>query len=184
MNNKITIRLAKLKDAQLLLKIHNHSVKNGFFNSKKLVIFKDHIIWLKNKIKFSSSKIYIGQNNKNFFFGNVRFDEVKNNTFEVSIGNLPNFIGKGFGFLILEKSLKKFIKTCSPKKIICVVKKNNVRSSRCFLKNEFLKKKFNPKKHFTINKFNSKKEDYFEHHKDSIKIKKTSINKKPPKLSF
>ena len=161
MSINISIRLAKLKDAKLLLKIHNNSVKGGFFNSKKLVAFKYHIKWLKNILK-SNSKIYIGKNYNKKDFGYVRFDETKNNIFEVSIGNLPNFYGKGFGSLMLEKSLKKFIKNYNPKKIVCVVKKFNIRSAKCFLKNGFVKIKFNPKKHFTVNKIYPKKENYFE----------------------
>ena len=160
-NTKISIRLAKLKDAKLFLKIHNSSVKGGFFNSKNLVVFKDHIKWLKKKLK-SNSKIYIGKNYNKKDFSYVRFDEIKNNIFEVSIGNLPNFYGKGLGSLMLEKSIKKFRKNYNPKKITCAVKKFNIRSSKFFLKNGFVKMKFNPKKHFTVNKINPKKENYFE----------------------
>lgn len=171
-NNKITIRSAKFKDAQLLLKIHNYSVKSGFFNSKNLVRFKDHINWYKNKLKSDSSKIYIGKNCNKKDFGYVRFDEVKKNIFEVSIANLPNFYGKGLGSSMLKKSLKKFIKNFKPKKIVSGVKKINVRSSNCFLISGFIKTKFDPKKHYTINSINPKKEDYFEYSRDLIKLKK------------
>ena len=62
-NIKISIRLAKIKDAKLLLKVHNNSVTEGFFNSKHIIVFKDHIKWFKEKLK-SNSKIYIGNYKK------------------------------------------------------------------------------------------------------------------------
>ena len=161
MRKIISVSLAKIEDAKLLLKIHNASVKGGYFNSNNLIVYKDHIEWFKKKLK-SNSKIYIGKNSIKKKFGYVRFDEVKSNIFEVSLGNLPSFYGKGFGSLILEKSIKKFKKNYKPKKIISVVKKFNVRSAKCFLKNKFVKVKFDKKRHFTINKISPKKEYYFE----------------------
>jgi len=81
--------------------------------------------------------------------------------FEVSLGNLPNFYGKGLGTLMLEKSIKKF-KNNNPKKIISAVKKFNIRSAKCFLKNNFVKVKFDKQKHYTINKIDPNQEFYFE----------------------
>jgi L-amino acid N-acyltransferase YncA len=164
----VSVSLAKIEDAKLLFKIHNASVKGGFFNSKNLIVYKDHIVWIKKKLK-SNSKIYIGkilkkikkEAGRGVSFGYVRFDEVKNNVFEVSLGNLPNFYGKGLGPLMLEKSIKKF-KNNNPKKIIAVVKKFNIRSAKCFLKNNFVKVKFDKKKHYTINKIDLNQEFYFE----------------------
>ena len=34
----VSVSLAKIEDAKLLLKIHNSSIKGGFFNSKNLTI--------------------------------------------------------------------------------------------------------------------------------------------------
>jgi len=161
MREIISANLAKIEDAKLLLKIHNTNVKRGYFNSNNLIIYKDHIEWFKKKLK-SNSKIYIGKNSIKKKFGYVRFDEVKSNIFEVSLGNLPSFHGKGLGSLMLAKSIKKFKKKYKPKKIISAVKKFNVRSAKCFLKNKFVKVKFDKKRHFTINKIDPKKEYYFE----------------------
>tara|TARA_B100000575_G_scaffold281980_1_gene273133 strand:- start:933 stop:1481 length:549 start_codon:yes stop_codon:yes gene_type:complete len=157
----VYVRLAKLKEAKLLYNIYNASIKAGYSNTKKLILYDKHIEWLKNKL-ISNSKIYIGKNSKKKDFGYVRFDETKNNIFEVSIANLPNFYGKGLGSIMLKKSINKFRKAYKPKKIICVIKKFNTRSYKCFYKNGFLKIKYNNKKHFTINKINSQKEYYLE----------------------
>ena len=107
MRKIISVSLAKNEDAKLLFKIHNASVRGGYFNSKNLIVYKDHIEWFKKKLK-SNSKIYIGKNSIKKKFGYVRFDEVKSNIFEVSLGNLTSFYGKGLGSLMLEKSIKRF----------------------------------------------------------------------------
>ena len=93
MRKIVSANLAKIEDAELLLKIHNASVKRGYFNSNNLIVYKDHIEWFKKKLK-SNSKIYIGKNSINKKFGYVRFDEVKSNIFQVSLGNLPSFMEK------------------------------------------------------------------------------------------
>ena len=93
--------------------------------------------WLKQKLKSEKFIIFIGKNK--FFY--VSFDEIIKNVFEVRIGNLPRFYGKGFGSLMLSKSIIKFLKLFKPKKIISIVKKNNIRSSKCFIKNGFKRKK-------------------------------------------
>ena len=92
----------------------------------------------------------------------MSFDEIKKNIFEVRIGNLPNFYNKGLGSLMLSISLKKFFKKYKPKKIISVVKKFNKRSSKCFLKNGFKKKKINYQKYPFLSKFDLKNDEYFE----------------------
>ena len=158
---RISVRLAKLNDAHLLLKIHNNSVKRGYFNSKKLIIFKNHIKWLREKLN-SNSKIYIGREYNKSDFGYVRFDKINKQIYEVSIGNLPNYYGKGLGTTMLEKALKKFIKKNNPKIITSVVKKFNIRSAKCFLKNGFIETQFDRNKHLTVNQINLKRDRYFE----------------------
>ena len=164
----ITIKKANLSDGKLLLRIHNSAVTGGYFKSKKLVKFNEHIVWFKNKLKSKKSQIYIGKKNK-IKFGYVRFYEVKKNIYEISLGNLLTFYEKGLGSIMLEKCLKKFIKKFKPKKIMAAVLKFNVRSQKCFLKNGFIKIDFNPKKHKTINKFKIKKENYYEFNRSSMR---------------
>ena len=61
MSKIISVSLAKIEDAKLLLKIYNASVKGGYVNTKYLIVYNDHIEWFKRKLK-SNSKIYIGKN--------------------------------------------------------------------------------------------------------------------------
>lgn len=154
----------KLNDARFLLRVHNYSVKGGFFTSQSLITLKDHIKWLKLRLKSKKSQIYVGKKNK-IKFGYVRFDKIKNRIYEISIANLPNYYSKGLGTKLLNLSLRKFIKKHNPKKITAVIRKFNVRSQKCFLKNNFKKVAFNKKKHITIIQFNMKQEYYYEHQK-------------------
>ena len=164
MSFEISIRKAKSTDSKFLLKIHNEAVKRKFINSIK-VNKKNFNIWnqwFNNKLKSKKFIIFIGKTRFQNEFGYVSFDEIVKSVFEVRIGNLPKFYGKGLGSLMLSKSLRKFLKLHKPKKIISIVKKNNIRSSKCFLKNGFKKKKINFKKHYILKKINLKKDEYFE----------------------
>jgi len=158
---KTSVRQVNKNDSKLLLNIHNSSVKGAFFNSKNLVKYIDHIKWFNSKLKSENYQIYIGTKN-NIRFGYVRFSKVKKGVFEVSLGSLPKFYSKGLGSIMLEQSIKKFVKKFNPKKITSAVKKFNIRSQKCFLKNGFVKTPFNKNKHKTINKINKNKENYFE----------------------
>ena len=159
---KISIRPCKLQDAKFLLNTHNFAAKNGFFSSRKVVKLLDHDKWLKSKLKNKSSKIYIGYKNRKKF-GYVRFEGIEKNIYQVSICNAPKFYGKGLGNKMLSLGIKKFSKLKKPRKIVCIVKKFNKRSERCFIKNGFIKTAFNKKKHLLVNRINTKKENYYEY---------------------
>ena len=65
-----------------------------------------------------------------------------------------------------SKSSKIYIGYKNKKKfryVRCDKVKNNIRSQRCFLRNNFKLVKFNKKKHVGINKINTKKENYYEY---------------------
>ena len=162
MSLKISIKTCKFRDAKFLLNTYNFAVKNDFFSSRKKVALLDHNKWLKSKLKNKSSKIYIGYKNKKRF-GYVRFESTEKKVYQVSICNAPKFYGMGLGNKMLSLGIKKFTKLKKPKKIVCIVKKNNKRSEKCFLKKGFIKTIFNKKKHSAINKINTKKENYYEY---------------------
>ncbi len=164
MSLEIKIRKARLSDSKFLLKIHNESVKRKFIDSTKVdkKNFNVWDQWFKNKIKSKKFTIFIGKNKFHKEFGYVSFDEIVKHIFEVRIGNLPKFYGRGLGSKMLSQSLKKFLRSHKPKKIISIVKKNNIRSSKCFLKSGFMKKKIDLRKNLIFKKKNLQKSEYFE----------------------
>ena len=162
MKKNISVKICKLKDASFLLEVYNSGIAGGFFKSNKTVKFKDHILWLKKKLNNSPSKIYIGYKDK-IKFGYTRFDKIKKNIFEASIGNHRKYYGKGLGTKMLCLAIEKFTKYDKPKKITSIVKRSNIRSQKCFLKNNFKRIKFDKIKHKTLKKINTKKEYYYEY---------------------
>ena len=61
MRKIISVSLAKIEDAKLLLKIHNASVKGGYFNSKKVALnaIRKHPEMILREKDFSIIKINI-----------------------------------------------------------------------------------------------------------------------------
>ena len=151
-----------LSDTKLLLKIHRESVNKGYLRSiLPNPNFKIWKIWLQHKLLISKSKIFIGKI-KNYKFGFTRFDHIDKKNYEVSIGILSKNYNKGLGTKLLKLSIKKFTKIYKPKKIVCIIIKNNKRSEQCFKKNNFKLIKFNKRKHKTHSMMNLKKDNYFE----------------------
>jgi L-amino acid N-acyltransferase YncA len=162
MKNKIiSIKTCKHNDAKFILSVYNSAIKRKYFSRTRSVKLKDHLKWLDTKLKEKITRIYIGFLNKKRI-GYTRFDQVKRHCYEVSIGISPKYYDKGFGSIMIKKAMKKFINLSKLKKISSVVKKNNFRSHKFFLKNGFKLIKFNKMKHFTINKFDLKQLNYYE----------------------
>ena len=84
---------------------------------------------------------------------------INKKSWEISIANSPDFRSKGYGTLMLKNSIKKF-RLNKKVKLISVVKKNNLRSEKCFLKNSFKKKI--AKSYFLKNKISLYKYNYLE----------------------
>ena len=154
-----------LSDAKLLFKIYKESINKNYLRSKSPIFdFSIWKLWLQNKLLSSQSKIFIGKV-KDEKFGFTRFDHIEKKNYEVSIGILSKHYSKGLGTKLLELSIKKFTATYKPKKIVCLIMKNNKRSERCFEKNNFKLIKFDKRKHKTHNMPNLLMDNYFEYFK-------------------
>ena len=64
--------------------------------------------------------------------GYVKFERVTHNIWEVTLANLPSFIGKGLGSKMLGLAIQRLKKYRKVSKIVAVVKKGNIASQRCF----------------------------------------------------
>ncbi len=134
---KITIQKCTLKDANCILKIFNESVSNGLTETKTKIQLDDHVKWLKKKLFSKKDIIYISKINK-ITVGYLRFDNIYRNKCEISIAFKKKYIGKGFGSILLKRSIKKLTKLKKIKIIKSKVKKKNINSINFFLKNNFL----------------------------------------------
>ena len=88
--------------------------------------------------------------------------EWAHNIWEVTLANLPSFIGKGLGSKMLGLAIQRLRKYRKVSKIVAVVKNGNIASQKCFLKKKIFKKKFNTKIHKTLNQCDAEKNLYFE----------------------
>lgn len=158
---KIKIRKFNISYKLDLLKIFNSGRKTGFFGSKEKVKLKDHNIFLKEKVLTKKTTVYLGFIDNNIKpFGFVRFDKLpKKDWFEMPVAIYPRFYNLGLGTKLINLAIKRFNKA-GKKTIIAVVKKNNHRSLKAFIKNKFKLLKTKKRKYYSINKFNIKKEYY------------------------
>ena len=148
MKNKIKLKLCNSKDVVFLYKLYNFLVKNKYFKTKNTIKYKDHKNWFKEILNTDSSKIYIGYYNSNKF-GYVRFNRIKHKIYKVSIGCKLEYQNKGYGTSLLKFALKKFISKEKPNKIISLIKKNNISSQKCFIKNDFKKSKYKKNNYYS-----------------------------------
>ena len=113
--------------------------KSIFFSKiKKKVTLDVHDKWFKKNLKNKKIKFYIGSliyKNKKKKVGVVRFD-IKSKYALVSINLNPVMRGKSLSYILLSGSIKKFFKF-KKIKLIAEIKKNNLASINCFLKNSF-----------------------------------------------
>jgi RimJ/RimL family protein N-acetyltransferase len=113
--------------------------KSIFFSkNKKKITLESHDKWFEQNLNNTKIKLYIGylvKKNKKKKIGVVRFN-IKSKYALVSINLNPVMRGKGLSYILLAAGIKKFFKF---KKInlIAEIKKNNLASVNCFLKNGF-----------------------------------------------
>jgi hypothetical protein len=113
--------------------------KSIFFSKiKKKVTLDAHDKWFGKNLKNKKIKSYIGSliyKNKKKKVGVVRFD-IKSKYALVSINLNPVMRGKSLSYILLAGSIKKFFKF-KKIKLIAEIKKSNLASINCFLKNSF-----------------------------------------------
>ena len=120
--NRLTIRLANQNDKSFVYDLFNENVVKKKFFSKKKVTFAAHKVWFLNKLK---EKMFYICSHK-YRIGYIRFDHLNKDSLSVSIAIKDRFKKKGYGTIMLKKTLmkKKIIK----KSIYAFVKNNNISS--------------------------------------------------------
>jgi len=126
------------KDSLDIWQWRNNKTSIFFSKNKKKVTLKNHEKWFKKTLTNVRIKSYIGfkfEKNIKKKVGVVRFN-VRGKYALVSINLNPAMRGKGLSYILLKSGIKKFLKY---KKInlIAEIKKNNLVSINCFLKNKF-----------------------------------------------
>tara|TARA_B110000967_G_C18436772_1_gene341242 strand:- start:5 stop:451 length:447 start_codon:yes stop_codon:yes gene_type:complete len=121
--------------------------KTIFFSKNiKKINLEDHSKWFIKNLSNSKIKFYIGSLINKKKVGIVRFD-IKNKYALVSINLNPTMRGKKLSYILLEAALNKFLRS-KKIKLLAEVKKNNLASISCFLKNKFYLLKSNSQYNF------------------------------------
>lgn len=136
-NNLIKLKTFNYKYTKNLLNIFNSARIRNFFYKRNKIKIDEHIKFLRNNFDTHKSKIYLAfLKYSNQPFGFIRYDTIEKNHFEISLAVQPKYYGKGLGTKMMGASLRK-IKKLGQNKITAVVKKNNERSWKSFIKNDF-----------------------------------------------
>ena len=132
------IRKVTKKDSLDIWLWRNDKKSIFFSKNKKKITLNVHNKWFEKNLNNIKIKFYIGylvKNNHKKKVGVVRFN-IKSNYAVVSINLNPTMRGKGLSYILLEAGIKKFLKF-KKIRLIAEIKKNNLASIRCFLRNGF-----------------------------------------------
>jgi RimJ/RimL family protein N-acetyltransferase len=117
----------------------NDKMSIFFSKNRKKITLECHNKWFSKNLTDSKIISYIGilvtKKRERKKVGVVRFN-IKNKYALVSINLNPTLRGKSLSYVLLSAGIKKFLKF-KKLKLIAEIKKNNLASIKCFLKNEF-----------------------------------------------
>lgn len=148
---KIKAKKINDKDSKFLFNLKNESgsLKNSLI--KRKIEWQEHNLWLKKTLKNRKNIFYTySYNKKNVAF--VRFGNIYDSTFEVSIACKQKFQNKGIGKFILNDCEKKLRKNSV---LLAKIVKQNKKSIRLFELSGYQKLN-NNKKYFLFYKIVNK----------------------------
>ena len=134
-DSTMRLRLAQKTDAEFLFELRNDpDVRRSAFNEKPLV-WKEHLIWLENKLSSQNTVILIAEVD-GAPAGQVRFDIERDGAI-VDIALAQQARGRGLGTALLKQGIDHFIRTNFKINFTAYVKKENMASLECFKKAGF-----------------------------------------------
>ncbi len=117
----------------------NDKLSIFYSKNKKKISFERHNKWFKKNLKNNKVKFYIGylvKKNTKEKVGVIRFN-IKTKYALVSLNLNPFMRGKGLSYILLDIAISKFLRF-KKIKLVAEIKKNNLASINCFLKNRFI----------------------------------------------
>jgi len=135
-SDKISVRQAKKTDCKLLWEWWNDSTTRQMMKDNQFVPWESHCNWFEKAIEDNNRMLCVGTIDS-VPFGIVRFLYEGNGIFEVSINLDPQLRGKGYGSILLNKSIAMLKRTYSVTLLYAMLKKINYPSKRTFEKNGF-----------------------------------------------
>jgi len=117
----------------------NDKLSIFYSKNKKKISFERHNKWFKKNLKNNKVKSYIGylvKKNQKKKVGVIRFN-IKTKYALVSLNLNPVMRGKSLSYILLDAAINKFLRF-KKIKLVAEIKKNNLASINCFLKNRFI----------------------------------------------
>ena len=130
----IKLRSVVEKDKIILYNWFNNDNLNFKIKTKKKISIKNHFQWFNDFIKFNRGNIWIIQQNDKDI-GNIRLNRIKEKKYEIDIFIIKEFRRNNIGSASIKEVEKKIDEGTV---IYSLVKKNNIRSKKFFLKNKYL----------------------------------------------
>ncbi len=132
---QINIRAATMDDAQIMFDWRNHPLVRSVSRDTDEIAFEDHEQWLAASMTRNDRTILLGETRAGAPIGVVRFDQLAQGEFEVSIYIDPARAGQGIGGRLLDLAERHFAQIFdSPIDILAVTMPGNTASERLFIK--------------------------------------------------
>jgi RimJ/RimL family protein N-acetyltransferase len=132
------MRDATIQDSQDMLKWRNEAGVRRYSHSKELISEEDHNLWLKSRLILLPSEPFWVFENELGKIGFMRLDfNAELNHFKVSILLNPIFRGKGYGKVLLNKSMEKSLEIKNVESFYAETHVDNQASKSLFLNNGF-----------------------------------------------
>lgn len=134
--NSIFLRPVSLYDKEMIFRWRNTPFLINLGTSRKGVTVEDHNKWFDKVLNNKSTFLFI-INFENIPVGQVRFDFMEKNIYDVSIYILEEYTGKGIGPVALRKGLALMNERNENLKFIAFIKQDNEFSRSVFSKTGF-----------------------------------------------
>ena len=141
-NNKymlIHVQVANKKHCDMILNWRNNIETRKASSNSKEIPLEAHKKWYNNFILKNNYNMFICKQ-LNSFIGVVRFDQISNFSYNISINLNPDFRGKKLSSVCFKQALEKFTMHNKWKYLYANIKPNNISSIKCFEKNKFFLK--------------------------------------------
>ena len=132
--NFFSLEKVNKNNAKLLFNwVNDAQVRLSALN-KNDISWDEHIDWFEKKLKSLNNKMFLLKK-KNKFLGQIRIDKKNDNVWNIDYSIDVKFRGKGYGFLIVNALVKRFLGF----KFLAVVENSNSASKKVFEKLNFNK---------------------------------------------
>ncbi len=136
--NKLSMRLATIKDVDLYFKWANDSLVRKYSFKQDLIEYNDHVKWFKSKINDENYMFYIFENENNEPVGQVRINKDFRETI-IGISIDEKYRGMDYGIKMINLACNSFLSIFPSTEINAYIKEANVASINLFKKAGFIK---------------------------------------------